>query len=646
MKQKKYDLTISILASNRKDTLPKTLNSIKPILDNVSSELIIVDTGCDEELLAVIRQYTDKIIKFEWCKDFSKARNTGLEKAQGQWFMFIDDDEWFEDVTEFINFFNSNEKDKYGFAKYIVRNYHNMEGTEWSDSVAGRMFRILEGTKFVDVVHERPENITGPTKNFTSYAHHYGYVYKSPADKKAHFERNISLIENQVKQERHIARHYAHLVQEYCTIKEYEKVIELSEEGIQYADMNYKENEKDVPALYGMIVWALVNQHKYTEAYDRGMQYISYDNCSELAKFAIYEFIAVAAHTDGKHDRALECVEKYFEYKKYFDENVEKKYQQSAILIMEADSEENVSMTTKVGFSAASYVGDEVMLEKYAKDLDFSKRFALPDAHQVMKNVVGIMRKTMRIAASAELAERILKSQDLANMFLLAIIEMKEEDLDGFYKIADIMAMTNSNNGYVNYLRIINARNDIYADRLTGLYEKTVESVTDIINLDNDFWDIAIEKNIDIKDMINKSSINYWMKTVDTWFGSAKVREILERRQRLDKLLCAQGIHLKYFAMVMTEALLVRKKLDNTTIEDLNNQLIEYINEVMEFYAGIYTDFVFEKHTSVLPVRCQVALLLKKLCVTKDVDIKQIKTQVTNAMPQLQNILNRYEELV
>ena len=88
MEQKKYKLTISVLASNRKDTLPKTLQSIKPILDNVSSELIVTDTGCDEELLAVIREYTDKIVKFEWCKDFSKARNVSVKMAQGQWYMF------------------------------------------------------------------------------------------------------------------------------------------------------------------------------------------------------------------------------------------------------------------------------------------------------------------------------------------------------------------------------------------------------------------------------------------------------------------------------------------------------------------------------------------------------------------------------
>ena len=91
-------LTISILVSNRKDTVPKCLESLRPLLEQVDSELIITDTGCDDDLVEFMRQYTDNIVKFEWCKDFAAARNVGLDMAKGQWFMFIDDDEWFEDV--------------------------------------------------------------------------------------------------------------------------------------------------------------------------------------------------------------------------------------------------------------------------------------------------------------------------------------------------------------------------------------------------------------------------------------------------------------------------------------------------------------------------------------------------------------------
>ena len=52
--EKKCKLTMSILASNRKDTIPKCLESIKPLLEKVDSELIVTDTGCDEDLLEIL----------------------------------------------------------------------------------------------------------------------------------------------------------------------------------------------------------------------------------------------------------------------------------------------------------------------------------------------------------------------------------------------------------------------------------------------------------------------------------------------------------------------------------------------------------------------------------------------------------------
>ena len=644
MGKKKYTLTISILASNRKDTLPKTLNSIKPLLDNVSSELIVVDTGCDDELLSVIRGYTDKIIKFQWCKDFSKARNTGLEQAQGEWFMFIDDDEWFEDVTELVHFFSGAEKDKYGFGKYVVRNYHNMEGTEWSDSIAGRVFKLFEGTKFVDALHERPVNIAGPTKNFSAYAHHYGYAYKTEEDKRAHFERNISIIEAQVKNEPHLARHFAHLAQEYCTVKDYDKVIEVSEDGIKNVDMSYTENAKDLPALYGTIIWALVNQHKNEEAYQRGIELIERENCSELGRYALYEFIAVAAYLSGRYNEALECVQKYFEYKELFDSNPELKYQQSAILIMDADTEENVFKTATIGFAAASFMGDEEKIETYISYMDFSKDFGIPEPQSVMKNIVLVMRNTARISACVAIAERIMLNKNFGNMLLLGIMQLKEEDVQGFYKLADIMAMTNSNNGYVHYLRIISARDDIYTERITEYYKKTIKSVGDIINLDDDFFNIAIDKSIAIGEMINETSVDRWMKSVDSWLLNVKVRELIGRCQQLNRVLGDDSIHKRYFDMGMVEALLIRKRLDSITMDNLKEELTNYVDVVLCFYKDVYKEVIFVEHPSVLPVRCQIAILLGKLC-KGEADICSVKTQILNGMPSLKHILDKYEEL-
>lgn len=109
MSEKNPILSISLLASNRKDTTKKCLDSLKMIMERIDCELIIVDTGCDEEMQALLHEYTDQIIPFTWCNDFSKARNAGLEKCSGEWFLYIDDDEWFENVDELVEFFQSGE---------------------------------------------------------------------------------------------------------------------------------------------------------------------------------------------------------------------------------------------------------------------------------------------------------------------------------------------------------------------------------------------------------------------------------------------------------------------------------------------------------------------------------------------------------
>ena len=104
MQESNILLSISLLVSGRKET-KKCLDSLRPLLDQIPSELILTDTGCDAETRALLEQYTDHILEFEWCKDFSKARNVGLKAARGEWFLYLDDDEWFEDTTEIVDFF-------------------------------------------------------------------------------------------------------------------------------------------------------------------------------------------------------------------------------------------------------------------------------------------------------------------------------------------------------------------------------------------------------------------------------------------------------------------------------------------------------------------------------------------------------------
>ena len=648
MAQKKYILTISLLASNRKDTLPKTLESLKPILDKVSSELIVVDTGCDEELLEIVRKYTGKIIKFEWCKDFAKARNAGLEKAQGEWFMFIDDDEWFEEAEDIITFFNSGEHKNYGAGRYLVRNYGNMEGTEWTDAVVGRMFRLFEGTKFIDAVHERMINTAGPVKNFTCYAHHYGYVYKNEEEKKKHLERNISLLEGQIKREPNSARHFAHLGQEYCTAKNYVKVVEVCESGIAQMDRKSSENLRDYGALCTMIVWSLINQHRYEEAYNEAKKYYDEGICNDLSKCLLCEFLALTKCAVDEYDEALNYVDEYMKYVEYFAKHTDEKYAQSTIMIMKADVEENILRTATVGLEAAIAKKDETLVEKYINYINFSEPVPFIQPIKCMANIVELMVNTTRIAWCASIVDEVLKNgQHGANLIaqMMEVEKLEGGDKWKFYKLADIMALSRTNRGYVQYMKIICARNDIYPERLNILYEEAFKTITDIVNVDNKFFMIAIDKVINIDKMIQNHPMDKWTVAVDEWMVNIKVAKLIEKKQILDQLIRPNTIHMIYFEAAMAEALLLRKRLDNVTADGLRDEMIRFYETAMTYYRMIYREEIFEKYPSVLPTRCQVALLMKKLCACAAGDGEEIVDDILKLMPRLEKVMSKYKEL-
>ncbi len=153
-------LTISLLVGNRKDSLEKCLVSLNHLRETVASELIIVITSDDESLFRDAEKYTDKIYKFEWVNDFSAARNFCLSKSAGKWFMYLDDDEWFEDTYELEDFFVSGKYKNYDACWYVQRNYHDSQGLTYSDDYVSRMIKITRNIRFESAIHEYIEPVS------------------------------------------------------------------------------------------------------------------------------------------------------------------------------------------------------------------------------------------------------------------------------------------------------------------------------------------------------------------------------------------------------------------------------------------------------------------------------------------------------
>ena len=192
-------LTVGMIVKNEGETLERCLSSMKPLLDAVPSELIITDTGSTDNTVEIAQKYTDHILYFKWCDDFSAARNTGLSIARGEWFMFIDGDEWFENVAPLIDFFNDGECDKYNTAGFGERNYTDFTGKKYIEDHTCRLYRTFPGIAYKNKVHEDLP-LNKPIKMLDAYLHHYGYAYKTKEEKQAKIDRNLALLEEELKE--------------------------------------------------------------------------------------------------------------------------------------------------------------------------------------------------------------------------------------------------------------------------------------------------------------------------------------------------------------------------------------------------------------------------------------------------------------
>lgn len=78
-----------MIVKNEEKTLARCLESVKGFFD----EIVIIDTGSTDETENIAAKYTDKILSFEWCDDFSAARNYSFSKASCDYVMWLDADD-------------------------------------------------------------------------------------------------------------------------------------------------------------------------------------------------------------------------------------------------------------------------------------------------------------------------------------------------------------------------------------------------------------------------------------------------------------------------------------------------------------------------------------------------------------------------
>lgn len=322
MAEKKVVLSIGLLVSNRKNTIKKCLDSLQRIRKAISCQLIITDTGCDTEIRKILEEYADTMTEFTWCSDFAKARNANMSHAIGEWYMYLDDDEWFVDTEQLIDFFTSGSYREYDGACYVVRNYQSADGNMYTDDYLSRMVKLTPERHFVGKIHEYIVPV--PTQNclLNSWADHYGYVFPTEEDIQRHYERNSKLLLEMIEEEPDNQRWWTHLAQEYISIRDGDKLRQLAEDGLRLVDpLDDIESMINRGTFYMCAILAYECNHddeKECEACDRTLA----DSRNTRLCMAFTKWWKAHCYMRmDKYKEAEDCLKDYFKEYQYFIKN-------------------------------------------------------------------------------------------------------------------------------------------------------------------------------------------------------------------------------------------------------------------------------------------------------------------------------------
>ena len=305
-----------LIVKNEAENINRCLESIK----NISDEIIVVDTGSTDNTKEIAKSFEANIYDYQCDDNFSNARNFALDKAAGDWIIFLDADEYFDantpkNLKHVLGRINDNNKYDAVLFKMLHTEGHN--GRIVSVNPTVRAFRGKNKIRYIGAVHEQPLNKdkTLYAANISDYSlvvYHTGYSSTLLPEK---VNRNLEILKREIKNNQ-----ITNLT--YYYMSSINNNLGNSEESIKYALLALKEPtfEKTIMA-YQPYVFLIDNMIKLKDKY-------TFDEIEKYIDEAINRFpthpevwyiIGNARKEQGNYLAAINCYLKAIECNRNFD---------------------------------------------------------------------------------------------------------------------------------------------------------------------------------------------------------------------------------------------------------------------------------------------------------------------------------------
>lgn len=233
------DLSVCIITKNENEKLKRCLKS----LAFLEADIVVVDTGFNDETRKIVTELDGRYFTFEWCDDFSAARNYSLEQAYYDDIMVIDSDEWLDEKEATFN--------KAALESFIRRDLYTLACCYQVNIEPGLAYGELHAVvprifskkyfHYKGKAHEQPvpltKNVNSRTITIELKMYHDGYAGSGVV--KAKSKRNLGLLLQDLKNDKHNIYLLFQVGVSYLNLGEYELALKYFEEELANRDFNY-----------------------------------------------------------------------------------------------------------------------------------------------------------------------------------------------------------------------------------------------------------------------------------------------------------------------------------------------------------------------------------------------------------------------
>lgn len=224
-------ISVCIIGKNEENCIERCLKAIQ----KYHLPIVYTDTGSTDGTVDIVSRYTDHVYYFDWCNDFSKARNFCALQAPTDWIWFLDCDECVSDMdfAQLRNFCKSENATAIGTVNQKDRYTLNSELT-FTLTRLGRIYH-RGFCHYSGAIHEQIVPISGETeiqyRNLPISVDHDGYEDPVVLNKKC--ERNATLLLQQLSQKEDPYLYYQ-LGKCYQTLQKTQSAAEAFSKGLSF----------------------------------------------------------------------------------------------------------------------------------------------------------------------------------------------------------------------------------------------------------------------------------------------------------------------------------------------------------------------------------------------------------------------------